>query len=621
MSRARLTLAVAAAVLMMAAAFLFTNDAWLRSLVESQVAARTGRTLNIGGDFAIDWSWRPRVVAKRVSLSNASWGSHPTMLEIERVEFTISLVDLLRGDLVLPQVALSHPWILLEFSAEGKRNWILEREQKRADDAPRIGRLTLDSGKLIYRNPNAQTDIALAIETVASAAEDARTQVEAKGVFRGLKASASGTGGPVLSLRDEELAYPLDVKAEIGATRASVRGEVTGLVALSKVDLDVKLQGAGLSELGKIIEISLPESPRYSVSGKLTRESDAWRFLAFKGALGKSDIAGEFLFERGQERPFVRAVLTSRQLIVDELPFMERRKDGKATPLQRLRTFDADIKLEANTVKREQRSIGGLSAHLKLDRGELKLHPLNFAAASGMVRASASMNVQDDPPSGRVEAKASGIELDALFLKSKPRGKLAGSAKLTGKGESLDAMIGSSEGDAQFVVSDGEISSLLVSFAGLDALGLFRSLVGERERIPVNCAVGDFDVKDGVMHTEVLVIDTTKTDIAGAGAIDLHERTYDLTFTPLEEEKGFFSKFLSGGAPVHLGGTFKNPEFTTTATAGAAARGGAAVALGIINPLAALIPLLAPASEKEANCAALISAVKTESETAPPRAR
>ncbi|MGH8727496.1 MAG: AsmA family protein, partial [Burkholderiales bacterium] len=154
MSRALTVLVGVAGVLFIAFAFLFNSDDWLRSLIEYQVAARTGRALNIAGGFGVDWSLHPRIHAEQVSLENAPWGSRPKMLEVERVAFTVSLVNLLKGDLVVPEVALSRPLVVLEFGPEGERNWILKRKRK-----PRIERLTVDSGALVYRNPAAQTDL------------------------------------------------------------------------------------------------------------------------------------------------------------------------------------------------------------------------------------------------------------------------------------------------------------------------------------------------------------------------------------------------------------------------------------------------------------------------------
>ena len=595
-------LAAVAALLLGTAAILLNNDAWFRALVENEIAAHAGRPLKIAGNFRVDWSLTPRVRAENVKLDNAPWGSHPTMLEIERADFDVSLFHLLLGDLVLPEVALSRPWVLLEFNSEGERNWILERRQKRDDDPPRIVRLTIDSGQLRYRNPGARTDVALNLATVELAPEAARTKVDAKGVFRGMKASATGTGGGVLSLLDESLSYPLDIKVEIGTTRASARGEVSGLVTLSKVNLDVKLQGPGLSELGKIIEIPLPDSAKYWAAGNLSRDGESWRFVAFKGGLGRSDLAGEFSIERHGERLSIRADLTSKQFVLDDLPLSS--DDSRPVQLQRLRNFDADVKLDAKSVRVNERILGDFSSRLELASGELELDPFKFHLGGGQVNATAVLDTRTEPPHMSADMTMSEFQLEKLL--SKTRGMAAGNAKVMSAGRSFKDMIANSNGEVRFVVSNGEISSLLVSYVGLNAVGLFSALIGDRSNVAVNCAIGDFALKGGVLHTQALLIDTPKTDIAGLGTIDLAKKTWDLTFSPLKEE-GIFSGLFSDGAPVHVGGTFKNPKLTAE-TSGVAVRAGAAVALGILNPLAALIPLLPSAAEKEANCAQLVEA-------------
>ena len=61
--------------------------------------------------------------------------------------------------------------------------------------------------------------------------------------------------------------------------------------------------------------------------------------------------------------------------------------------------------------------------------------------------------------------------------------------------------------------------------------------------------------------------------------------------------------------PIAVGGTFKNPE-VGPALGPLAARAGAAVALGAINPLLALAPLFDPGDGADSNCAALSKSAK-----------
>src|SRR6185369_7712834 len=75
--------------------------------------------------------------------------------------------------------------------------------------------------------------------------------------------------------------------------------------------------------------------------------------------------------------------------------------------------------------------------------------------------------------------------------------------------------------------------------------------------------------------------------------------------TPLPKDKSILA--LRG--PLHAGGTFANPKIGLEK--GPLARKiGASVLLGLLNPLAAIIPLIETGPGKDANCGQLVAAVQ-----------
>jgi len=99
------------------------------------------------GDVDVSLSLNPLVSAEGISLANAEWGTEQPMLDIGRASFRISLWDLILGDIVLPEVSISSPKIILEKSADGKRNWDLKKPEEEVEP-PKIGRLAIENGKL-----------------------------------------------------------------------------------------------------------------------------------------------------------------------------------------------------------------------------------------------------------------------------------------------------------------------------------------------------------------------------------------------------------------------------------------------------------------------------------------
>ena len=100
----------------------------LRVPIERAVSEATGRELRIEGDLRPVWNWvYPRFRAEGVSFANAEWGSADYLLKAEAIEFSVNVLGLLRGKLVLPEVALHDAEVNLELDAEGRKNWEIGR--------------------------------------------------------------------------------------------------------------------------------------------------------------------------------------------------------------------------------------------------------------------------------------------------------------------------------------------------------------------------------------------------------------------------------------------------------------------------------------------------------------
>jgi hypothetical protein len=148
--------------------------------------------------------------------------------------------------------------------------------------------------------------------------------------------------------------------------------------------------------------------------------------------------------------------------------------------------------------------------------------------------------------------------------------------------------------------------------AGLNVANVvYEKLFGNRD-VKINCAAADFVATNGVLESRIFALDTDDAVINIDGTVNLRDETLDLGVHP--HTKGF--RVFSLRSPLYVKGTFKDPHVGVNAAA-LALRGGAAVGLGLINPFAALIPLLAPSNNKPLPCAQLLSQVR-QAPTAPP---
>ena len=621
------------------AAFLLLFD-WnlLKPYAERKVTALTGREFHINGNLGVKLSLNPLVTADGLTLANAEWSQKQPMLEADQVAFRVNLWRLLHGDIELPEVSVREPSVVLERRADGTKNWILKKDDQKEGRPPHIGRLTLERGHLSLDDEAPDTHVKLDVSTVHGAdAGKLPTQFRAQGKIKSLKFAASGRGGDVISLAEDATPFPIAGEVQLGTTHAKVDGTITGIAALSALDLALDLRGEDLSLLYPLLGIALVPSPPYRLEGRLVHSGTSWEFQKFSGKVGDSDLAGDLTFDQREPRSRLTANLVSKVVDMRDLQgFIGPRRGAKPEEapaekqhkaanvaaqrdrvlpdqefrLDRLRAMDADVKFVGQSIRNKDLPFEKVNAHVKVDDGLMTLDPLDFGVAGGTVASHITIDGRKDVPAATAKVDATRLQLPKLaptakLLKSSV-GAIGGRLDLSGRGKSLGTMLASSNGRVAIAMSSGEISNTLLEIVGLDGGEIMKFLFRGDQNVLLRCGVADFAVKDGVMSADTFVIDTTDTIVNGEGRISVADEILALTLSPEPKD----ASILVLRAPIHLEGTLKHPKVRPDKKV-LAARIGSAVLLGtLVNPLAALIPLIETGPGKDANCGELLASVK-----------
>ena len=629
---------------------------WLRGTIERTTLEKTGRELTIKGNLTAKLGWpRPRLRAEGVTFANPPWAGDPQMVAADAVEITIDLSELLGRNIVLPEVRLEHPVVNLEAGVDGRKNWLLDRNQQDEDARIRIGRLMLDQGRISYKDLLQKTSIQSEISTPEArpdgthAADIAGIVFSVNGTYKGQPLTAHGRGGPVLALRDESTPYPLNIDATIGHTGVKADGSITSLLKFSAIDMQLALRGDSLGQLFPLLGIALPETHPYSTKGHLRHNAQTWRYDNVTGRFGKSEIAGSLLLDNGRKRPSLQGDLVFQQLDLDDLgPVIGVSQTGRAATVQmakrqanersdqitplatpardtvtathvlpdipfrtdRWDSVDATVNLRARSLVRDKAlPLENLTTVLKLQDSVLTLDPLNFGIAGGDLAATISLDGRQDPIRAHARMRARKILIGKLFpnfkLSRTSVGQINGEFDLAGNGNSVGRMLASSNGKVGLVIADGEISKLMMESVGLHLWEMLSLKVAGDKTVKINCGVGNFNVKSGVMNADALFLDTEVTTINGAGSIDLANEKLDLTISQKTKDTSIVA--LRG--PIYVRGSFANPD-VKLATGRIAARGVGAIALGIVNPLLALLPLIEIGPGMDSDCGRLIREAK-----------
>jgi AsmA protein len=586
----------------------------LRGPIAQAVTKATGRELVIEGDLKPVWTWlHPRIRAEGVRFANADWGKADYLLDAEAIEATISVLPLLTGKVVLPEVHLQNAELSLEQDAEGRKNWILEQEPEEKEESRFLVRLlTLDQGRLRWEDAARGHSITAELST-----DETGVRFSAQGEYSGMPLKAKGHAGHVLSIRDQATPFPLQGEIRIGDTSARLEGTITGLVGFKGIDLRLeRLAGKSMDDLYDIIGLAFPATSSYTVSGRLYRTDGVWLFENFAGKVGESDLAGTIRVQTGKDRrPFMQGEVTAKVLNFADLgPLVgtkEPRESGVLPDMpfspERWASVDADVKINAGTVKRpKQLPIDRFATRILMRDRVLTLDPLSFGIAGGRLAGTVRLDGNKEPMRGDVKMRVQNLQLAKLFPTVEQArgsiGDLDGLIELSGTGGSVGKLLASANGKVGVYMDEGKVSRLLMELVALDLWDAARlKLKGDKE-IGIRCVIADFGVKGGVMQANALVFDTAVVNISGGGSINLKSEEMDLTLKPQPKD----GSIASLRSPLYVKGTFGAPDVGPD-MGRIAARGAGAIAMGILNPLLAILPLLEEGKGKDSNCGKLIA--------------
>lgn len=478
------------------------------------------------------------------------------------------------------------------------------------------------------KDPDATT----AQDKPAAVPEDYAFGWTAEGTYQRMPVKGEGKIGGMLALRDTESPFPVQADVRIGRTHIVVAGTLTDPADLGALDLRLALSGASMSDLYPLTGVTLPDTPPYSTDGHLVARlhepsGPVYHYRGFNGKVGNSDLHGDLTYTDGEPRPKLQGELNSRLLrMVDLGPLIgvepepkrkaedkESEAKDKVLPTQQFRTerwrdMDADVRLTADRIIYDEKlPITKLNVHLVMDNGILRLRPLRFSFAGGTIDSNIRLDGSKRTMSGEARIAVRGLRLRRLFpdveAMQRALGQLNGDIALTGTGNSVAALLGTSNGDAQILINDGVISRGLMEIAGLNVGNYVVSKLFGDEEVKINCGVADMNMKNGVMTPRIFIFDTENAVVQISGDVNFKDETLDLDIAP--ESKGI--RLFSLRSPLYVRGTFAHPDAGVHVLP-LAARGVGAVALGVLlTPVASLLALVAPSSgESDEQCGAMM---------------
>jgi uncharacterized protein involved in outer membrane biogenesis len=371
---------------------------------------------------------------------------------------------------------------------------------------------------------------------------------------------------------------PQDITLHVGA---SDLGAYLPGATVAQLDLAVP----ALGQAGRVTgDGAMSGGPWHLASGiTVNRRTIAFRALKLNtpGAALAGDVAlsqgdrwalrGTVLSER-LDMDWLRQVLRSVPASVGDTPAMAapapstpaappppRVFSNARLPWASLRAADADLEFSVDTLRFGGADYRGLSGHMSLMDGVLRLDPLAVQAPEGRIDGSLSADASQPQPTVALTLRSAAFALDPLLLAAGlPGGSDAPvevDVALSGAGQSLHDLVSHLDGHVGLAMVDGTVANAALAAAFGDLVPKGAGRLDAAGRSPVRCLAIRLDAQAGQVNMAALDLDTSRLGLEGSGSVNLADETLGLRLRPTVRVGG--TGIL---APVRVGGDLDHPS-------------------------------------------------------------
>lgn len=542
----------------------------LKGVIERQLTARFGRPVTIGGIERIDrFGFTPDIRITDVRIPQAAWAGKGDFVRLREGQATFSALALLRGRFAPRHIKARGLQLALVRDANGRNNWDRPGEHKGrgGGSSTDIRGLRVTDSLISYRD--AKQDRQAIARFTADPVAGVRAQ--GTGTIRGAAIRIAFAAPPPRLYKGRR--WPFTASIDGDALAITARGMMDRALDTDAMELDVTARAADLKLIDAVIEAGLFRTQPISFSAHVRHDEPRWTVTRLKGLVGHSDFAGHVTVDKRDGRSRIDADIVSRQLDFADLASDEGNAKGRALEraigprlvpntrivIGKIDSTDGRIGFRIGRVVSASgpSSILSASGMLTMDHLRLTLDRLVARLPQGTVFGRMTVDQRE----GR---KVPVVGIDLTLRDSSVAtiaggggaftGNVSAHAKLTGPGATIRAAVGNADGSIGLVARDGDLPAGIANALGFDAARAL--LADDDERAGLRCMVLRLDMKRGRGRVDPLIVDTTASQLHGAGSVVFPDETLDIRLTGAPKRDALIR--LPGSA--YLTGTIQRPS-------------------------------------------------------------
>jgi len=392
--------------------------------------------------------------------------------------------------------------------------------------------------------------------------------------------------------------------ANRGNLNLTLNGGIEALPALEGINFTFKVSGKELADIGPLVGTELPELGPFDVIGTLAGSAQAIALNGFSAIVGESDFKGlaklQFL-----KRPKITVRLESsvidftalmKSLQKDRLKPAKNDKQKRSLfsddplPFDVLKKADADIVLKAKNIHARHARLEFGHMALKLEDQDFSIDRLEATYKKTKISGGLNISVSSSPQVAvdfLVQSFNLGDFLKETGKSSQARAIVDIAAHGKSSGNTANSLMANLNGAFGAVMGPG----FLTKYLDLLSVDLSQKVIpiwGRHKKAgEINCAVVQFDIKNGVAASQAFVFDTQIGVLSAEGEMNLGTEKINFLLVPKPKNPGL----LSLNTKLRVSGTLMDPEVRPDMLS-LAAKGARLLSTLAVGPIGLLAPFV-----------------------------
>lgn len=383
----------------------------------------------------------------------------------------------------------------------------------------------------------------------------------------------------------------MNITANIAETDLDFEGDINLAQAHRSLLLQARVAGDNLNSLNDLLKLDLPPLTGYGAEAIVLIKQDHVELKNLLIKTGTSSLEGTAKIIRDGARYDAELNLEAPLVQIDDFTFEnwpdpgnnetvapstaegktqeqvaeqsakptgaseEEKMNRKLVDPEFLATIDATISIRAAQVLSGKDDLGSGSMDANLRDGRIAIEPLELNIPGGSIHMAASLKPGTDSSDASLSLKIENFDIGILIRRTKPESAMGGQVNLdvdlAASAASFEQILANGNGYFDF---SGQLTNIQAGIIDLWAVNLVAAIVSssDENQSQINCIVGRWGVKDGILTPDLFVVDTSKMRICGSGTVDFKKQSLELDVTPKAKKAEFFSL----ATPLKVSGTF-----------------------------------------------------------------